>query len=105
MAQAGVPFTTGFLAKFLVISAAVESGSYALALIGMLSAAIAAFFYLRVIGLMYMSEPEGEGEGRASRLPLPASTGVAVAVSVAVTLVFGMSPSLIHFARDASTAF
>jgi NADH-quinone oxidoreductase subunit N len=64
MAQAGVPFTTGFLAKFLVISAAVESGSYALALIGMLSAAIAAFFYLRLIGLMYMSEPEGRGGGR-----------------------------------------
>jgi len=103
MAQAGVPFTTGFLAKFLVISAAVEAGSYALALIGMLSAAIAAFFYLRVIGLMYMSDPEGPEA--TARLPLPPATGVAVALSVAVTVVFGMSPSLIDFAREASAAF
>ncbi|MDP9071117.1 MAG: NADH-quinone oxidoreductase subunit N [Actinomycetota bacterium] len=104
MAQAGVPFTTGFLAKFLVISAAVDSGSYALALIGMLSAAIAAFFYLRVIGLMYMSDPEEEEEP-ASRVPLPAATGVVVAVSVVVTLAFGMSPSMIDFARQASSTF
>ena len=105
MAQAGVPFTTGFLAKFLVISAAVESGSYALALIGMLSAAIAAFFYLRIIGLMYMSEPEDEEEGEAGRVPLPASTGVAVALSVAVTVAFGMLPSMVDFAQEASAVF
>jgi NADH-quinone oxidoreductase subunit N len=53
MAQAGIPFTTGFLAKFYVISAAVDSGAYPLALIAMIAAVIAAFFYLRVIVLMY----------------------------------------------------
>ena len=46
LAQAGVPFTTGFFAKFYVISAAVDQGQYALAVIAMLAAAIAAFFYL-----------------------------------------------------------
>ncbi len=58
-AQAGIPFTTGFLAKFYVIAAAVGSGSYALAIIAMVSAATAAFFYLRLIVLMYIGAGEG----------------------------------------------
>ncbi len=63
LAQAGVPFTSGFLAKFYVISAAVQRGQYPLAIIAMLAAAVAAFFYLRVALLMYSSDPaEGEGE-------------------------------------------
>jgi len=53
LAQAGVPFTTGFLAKLEVVSAAVGAGSNALAVIAMVTAAIAAFFYLRVVFLMY----------------------------------------------------
>jgi len=53
MAQAGIPFTTGFLAKFEVISGSVDAGSTALAVVAMISAAIAAFFYLRVILYMY----------------------------------------------------
>jgi NADH-quinone oxidoreductase subunit N len=53
MAQAGIPFTTGFLAKLEVIEASVGGRSTALAVIAMVSAAIAAFFYLRVILLMY----------------------------------------------------
>lgn len=61
MAQAGIPFTTGFLAKFYVVAAVVQSRSYALAVIAMLSAAIAAFFYLRVIFLMY-SRPAAQGD-------------------------------------------
>ena len=60
LAQAGVPFTSGFLAKFGVIAAAVESRSYALAVIAMLAAVIAAFFYLRVIVVMYMSGDAGD---------------------------------------------
>src|SRR5204863_3041847 len=58
LAQAGVPFTTGLWAKFYVIAAAVESHSYALAVIAMLAAAISAFFYLRVVVNMYMSSDE-----------------------------------------------
>ncbi len=63
LAQAGVPFTSGFLAKFYVISAAVQRGQYPLAIIAMLAAAVAAFFYLRVALLMYSSDPaEGPSE-------------------------------------------
>jgi NADH-quinone oxidoreductase subunit N len=58
LAQAGVPLTSGFLAKLYVIQASVQAGQYPLAIIAMLAAAIAAFFYLRVALLMYGGSPE-----------------------------------------------
>jgi len=61
MAQAGIPFTTGFLAKLEVISASVGGRSTALAVVAMVSAAIAAFFYLRVILLMYSPSTTSDG--------------------------------------------
>jgi NADH-quinone oxidoreductase subunit N len=78
LAQAGMPATSGFLAKFYVISAAVQRGQYPLAIIGMLAAAIAAFFYLRVGLLMYSpptpdaaTEPtDGTIDAGLSSLPL-----------------------------------
>src|SRR5207253_7390755 len=58
LAQAGVPLTGGFIAKFDVIAAAVDAKSYALALIAMLSAVIAAFLYLRIVLAMYTTDHE-----------------------------------------------
>lgn len=58
LAQAGVPFTTGFVAKLEVIAAVVRSGSTDLAVVAMLSAAVAAFFYLRIALLMYAPAPD-----------------------------------------------
>ncbi len=55
-AQAGVPFTSGFLAKFRVIAAAANGGSYILAGIAMLAAVVAAVLYLRVVVTMYMAD-------------------------------------------------
>ncbi|MDQ3569573.1 MAG: NADH-quinone oxidoreductase subunit N [Actinomycetota bacterium] len=102
LAQAGIPFTTGFLAKFYVISAAVEGRSYTLALIGMLSSVVAAFFYLRVTVLMYMSSEEEERE-ETDPVPVPRSMAVVLTVSVAFTVAFGLLPGpVIDFARDAS---
>lgn len=101
LSQAGVPFTTGFLAKFYVISAAVEARSYALALIGMLSAVIAAFFYLRVTVLMYT--PLGDDGTEPRSLPIPATAALAVGVAAAFTIAFGLVPSpIIDFAKDAT---
>ncbi len=58
LGQAGIPLTSGFLGKWVVIAAAIDKGQYALGLVGMLGAAIAAFFYLRVALLMFMpAEP------------------------------------------------
>lgn len=67
LAQAGVPFTSGFLAKLYVIQAVLERGQYPLAVIAMLTAAVAAFFYLRVALLMY------SGGAEAEPTPVPAS--------------------------------
>ncbi len=58
LGQAGMPITSGFLAKWVVISAVLVKGQYGLGLIGMLGAAIAAFAYLRLAFLMFMA-PEG----------------------------------------------
>ena len=69
LAQTGVPLTSGFLAKFYVISAAVEAKSYPLAIIAMIAAVIAAFFYLRLIVYMYMAAPAAEGEAAAPTGP------------------------------------
>ena len=62
LAHAGVPLTSGFLAKFYVIQAAIEQGQYYLAVIAMVAAAIAAFFYLRVGLLMYQAPVERDAE-------------------------------------------
>ena len=120
MAQAGVPFTSGFLAKFYVISAAVKSHSYALAVIGMLTAAVAAFFYLRVIVLMYSPPAEAEeqekeasggggvamavtAEQSTRRITIPFTTGVALALALAFTIAVGIFPSpVIDFARHST---
>lgn len=53
VAQAGAPFTTGFFAKFMVVAAAVSAHSYALAAVAMGSAAVAAYFYLRLVLIMF----------------------------------------------------
>jgi NADH-quinone oxidoreductase subunit N len=87
LAQSGVPFTTGFLAKFSVISAAVGARSYPLALLSILSAVAAAFYYLRVIFIMYStpSTPEeaagwsdAVGAGAAALPAAPAAAASAL---------------------------
>ena len=65
-AQAGIPFTTGFWAKFEIISAAVDSRTYWLAAAAMLGAVVAAFLYLRLVVRMYLVKPPGEGEDAAA---------------------------------------
>jgi NADH-quinone oxidoreductase subunit N len=107
MAQAGIPFTTGFLAKFYVIAAAVDSGSYILAVIAMLAAVIAAFFYLRVIITMYATV-EGDEDAGLTRaaLPIPRTVGAALVVAVLFTVAAGLLPGpVIDFARHATLIF
>jgi NADH-quinone oxidoreductase subunit N len=104
MAQAGIPFTTGFLAKFYVIAAAVDSGSYILATIAMLAAVVAAFFYLRVIIVMYARR--GEDEDAPARLPVPRTVATALVLTVAFTVGAGLLPGpVIDFARHATLIF
>jgi len=102
LAQAGVPFTTGFFAKFGVIEAAVEARSFWLALAAMVASVIAAYLYLRIVVTMYMSGEDEAGEVVGPRVPVAPAAVVALAVTVLVTVGFGILPdSAVNLARDA----
>jgi NADH-quinone oxidoreductase subunit N len=101
LAQAGVPLTSGFMAKFQVIAAAVDSRSYALAIIAMVSSVVAAFVYLRLVIIMYSSD-EGDATTTRGRVRMPAGASIALLAAGVFTLVFGIFPSnLVDFANDA----
>ena len=89
LAQAGVPFTAGFYAKFYAVIAAVDAGSSWLALVAMLSAVVAAFLYLRVVVAMWFASPEGEP---LRPIPVPVATGAALVACAVVTLGIGIFP-------------
>jgi NADH-quinone oxidoreductase subunit N len=89
LAFAGIPLTSGFTGKFAVFSAAVSAGATPLVVVGIISSAIAAFFYVRVIVLMFFSAPVSDGP----RVAVPSVlTTMAVATGVAVTVVLGVLP-------------
>jgi NADH-quinone oxidoreductase subunit N len=90
LAFAGIPLTSGFTAKFAVFSAAVAHGATPLVVVGVLSSAIAAFVYVRIIVLMYFSEPAGDTVRAVSPSIV---TTLAVTVGVLVTFVLGVFPS------------
>jgi NADH-quinone oxidoreductase subunit N len=99
LGQAGVPATSGFIAKLGVISAAAQDRSYVLAVVAMVSSVIAAFLYLRIIVAMFMSDHDGEMTPPV-RLPVSASLGLSIAF--AFTLVVGFLPGqFVDFAREA----
>ncbi len=111
LAQAGVPLTAGFVAKFEVIRAAVGEGIYVLAAVAMVTAVVSAFAYLRVVLAMYA--PEGasavEDDAPTARVSrprwgnLPLTTVLAIALAVAVTLVVGVLPqTLLEWSADAA---
>lgn len=95
LAQAGVPFTGGFLAKFYVINAAVDQGQYVLAVIAMVSAVIGAFLYLRIIVAMYFDGNEYDGEPAVMagpRVNMPTGAAIALGLAVLGTLWLGILP-------------
>ena len=90
LALAGMPLTSGFTAKFAVFSAALSDGMAPLVVIALVASAIAAFFYLRVIVLMYFSEPAADGP----TVVVPgAFTTAAITLGVLVTLLLGILPT------------
>jgi NADH-quinone oxidoreductase subunit N len=88
MSFIGIPITGGFFAKFYVLSAALKSNLVGLAIILVLNSAVGAYYYLRIIVMMYMREPRSEVP--VSRVP--AATGVAITVCVLLTLYLGVLP-------------
>jgi proton-translocating NADH-quinone oxidoreductase chain N len=101
IAFAGIPLTSGFSGKFAVFRAAIQGGALPLVIVGVISSAILAFPYVRVIVLMFFSEPAAEGPVvvRPS-----AYTGFALAVGAAATVVLGIIPQpLLSLANHAAS--
>ena len=86
---AGIPLTAGFIAKFSIFSAAFENGGMWLVLVGVMSSAIAAFFYIRVIVLMFFREP---AEDSTSVIIPSIFTQITIAISAALTILIGVFP-------------
>ncbi|MGH3740481.1 MAG: NADH-quinone oxidoreductase subunit N, partial [Micromonosporaceae bacterium] len=100
LAFAGIPLTSGFTAKFAVFSAALGSGQLGLVIVGVLSSAVLAFPYLRIVVLMYLSEP-------AEDTPLVSVPGVltsaALTIGVVATALLGVLPaSVLELAASAA---
>jgi len=98
---AGIPLTSGFTGKFAVFEAAVGGGVLSAVIVGVISSAILAFPYVRVIVLMFFSDPAPDGPAvvRPSMF-----TAVAVGIGVIVTLVLGIAPEpLLSLANHAAT--
>jgi NADH-quinone oxidoreductase subunit N len=110
-AQAGVPFTSGFVAKFGVIRAAVDERSYAIAIIAMVAAVIAAFLYLRIMVSVWLSDETSSdatepGAGEPDRtLRIPVGAGVAIAAAAGFTLVVGVLPGWLISTAEAVVTF
>ena len=98
LAFAGIPLTSGFIGKFAIFSAAYESGSTAILITGVLASAIAAFFYIRVIVLMFFKDPIEDG----TTVVIPSLfTQVAITISTVITFALGIYPTpLINFIQS-----
>ena len=96
----GFPPTAGFIAKWYVFSAAIGSGYYVLAIIGVLSSVVSVFFYLRVVVMMYMSDRDA----RPVPAPLTTVALAALALSVIGILYLGILPSQVIDLAQASVA-
>lgn len=88
LSLAGVPPLAGFLGKFLVFAAAIQSKFIILAVAGVINSVVAAFYYMRVIKYMYLDEPKAAGVG-AKSAPLQ----IALAIVMAGVLIAGLYPS------------
>ena len=96
----GIPLTGGFFAKFYVFTAALQSNLIGLTIIGVINSAIAAYYYLRLIVMMYMRDARDEA---LPPLPLPFALAVALLISAGATLWLGILPGqVLDYARQSA---
>jgi NADH-quinone oxidoreductase subunit N len=101
LAFAGIPLTSGFVSKFAVFKAAGEGGAIPLVIVGVIASAIAAYFYVRVIVLMFFTDPPDDAPDVV--VPSVLSTAV-VTITAAVTFALGALPQpLLDLANIADT--
>ena len=89
LAFAGIPLTSGFIGKWTVFSAAWSGGAWPLVVVAVLASVVAAFFYVRVIVVMFFSDPVDEGPTVAPASPMTAGV---IAVAALVTAALGIVP-------------
>ena len=99
LSLAGIPPTAGFMGKFYVFQAAIEAGETGLVVAGVLASVIAAFFYLRLIVLMWLQDPDGE----VAPIGVSPPSTVGLAITAAATIALGVWPQgLMDIARQAA---
>jgi NADH-quinone oxidoreductase subunit N len=101
LSLAGVPLTSGFVAKLVVFGPAIEAGYVWLVVVGAITSAIAAFFYLRVMVVMYMQEPDEPTQPIAMG-PL---AGIVIGVTALATLVFFFAWGPLYNLAEEATLF
>ena len=89
LGMAGIPLTSGFTGKWAVFTSAWQGGAWPLVVVAAVLSAVAAFFYIRVIVLMYFSDPVGEGPTVVMPSVL---TTIVIAVGFAATVALGVVP-------------
>ncbi len=94
---AGVPPLAGFFAKFYVFNAAIEAHLYWLAVIGVVLSVVGAYYYLRIVKIMYFDEPGVTFD------PIPASVQLTLGVSAAFVILFFLTPSTLKAAADVAS--
>jgi NADH-quinone oxidoreductase subunit N len=95
----GIPMTGGFFAKFYVFSAAMKANLIWLTIIGVLNSGVGAYYYLRIIVMMYMRESRKE----IPATPVPVALRFALAACVAATLYLGIFPSrVLQYAQNSA---
>ena len=104
LAFAGIPLTSGFTGKFALFTAAIDGGAWPLVIVGVIASAAAAFFYVRVIVLMYFSEPLRDDAGPVVVVPSPMTT-IALTVTVALTIALGVIPQMALDLADKAAYF
>ena len=101
LSQLGAPFTLGFFAKFSVVASVLDAGGVTLGVVTMVSAAIAAVFYLRWTQFMFE-----DVKSAGPRVEVPRATGFVIAFGSALVVIFGIWPTpIMWLCQHASIAF
>jgi len=97
----GIPPTAGFVGKFYIISAALESGYLTLSILMVLFSAISAYYYMRIVMYMYMRDPQTEPQLASS-----AGLNLALVLTLAGVVLMGIIPStVLDIAKEAAMGF
>jgi len=95
----GIPPTAGFMGKFWIFSAAIDSGNIWLAVIGVVNSAISLYYYVRVVVFMWIKE-----ETLGSPVTLSPGLGIVIVVALVGTVLFGVYPAPLFVLARASAA-